>query len=324
MTTPNPPWDTAPFPQVTAAQANEICDRHGLGRLYLEPIPARGAVNAIFALGPDLILRVSKDIPEAIRGTISESIAAPAAHRAGVRTPRLIAFDNSRKILNTPYTIYERIDGIDLTRIDASPHELPPIWREVGRELSRLHHAVGAVEDLHHLLRDTLRPDPEPILEAADFLSDDHKRWFRRCFDRLRPAVENASSFRRLTHGDAQSNNVLIRNNEFVALIDWGGAGWCDGIIDFYNMPARVLPYAVDGYRDEAPFDDDDTAEARILFDQLAASIMNVAWDSHQQPILRTEGADIAWHGQPNTLRQIELLAFYATDLPRAWRRWID
>lgn len=165
------------------------------------------------------------------------------------------------------------------------------------------------VEDPQHLLRDTQRPDPEPILEAADFLSEDHKRWFRRCFDRLRPAVENASSFRRLTHGDAQSNNVLIRNHEFVALIDWGGAGWCDGTIDFYNMPARVLPYAVDGYREEAPFDDDDTAEARILFDQLAAAISMWSGES--------------WHGQPNTRRLIELLALYATDLPSTWRRWI-
>ena len=314
MTTPNPPWDTAPFPKVTATQAEEICDRHDLGRLHLGTIPPCGNVNAIFALGPDLILRVSKDIPEAIRGTISESIAAPAARRAGVRTPRLIAFDNSREILNTPYTIYERVDGIELTRIDASAHEFPHIWRQVGRELSRLHHGVVDVEDPQHLLRDSQRPDPEPFVEAADFLSEDHKRWFRRCFDRLRPAVENASSFRRLTHGDAQSNNVLIRNHEFVALIDWGGAGWCDGTIEFYNMPARVLPYVVDGYREEAPFDDDETAEARILFNQLAAAISEPMWDGL---------GVLSWHGRPNTRRLIEILAFYATDLPATWRRWI-
>ncbi|MEO8541912.1 MAG: aminoglycoside phosphotransferase family protein [bacterium] len=310
MTTPNSPWDAAPFPEVTAAQAEEICRRHGLGRLHLERIPPSGVVNAIFALGPGLILRVAKDIPEAIRGTTSESIAAPAARRAGVRTPRLIAFDNSRELLSTPYTIYERVDGIDLTRIDVPPHELAQIWRQVGRELSRLHHGAVDVEDPQHLLRDTARPDPESVLEAADFLSEDHKRWFRSCFDRLRPAVENASSFRRLTHGDAQPSNVLVRNHEFVALIDWGGAGWCDGTIDFYSMPARVLPYAVEGYREEAPFDDDETAEARILFDHLGAAIS--MWDGE------------SWRAQSNTRRLIELLALYATDLPATWRRWIE
>lgn len=313
---------------MTAAQADEICDRHGLGRLQMEWIPPTGKVNAIYALGPDLILRVCKDIPAVIHGTVGESIAARAAHRAGVRTPQLVAFDNSREILNTPYSIYERVDGIDLSRIAAAPHELPHIWRQVGRELSRLHHGVVTVEDPQKLLRDNRRdyqlgdswvPDPEPLLEAADFLSDDHKRWFRRCFDRLRPAVENASTFRRLTHGDAQSNNVLIRNDEFVALIDWGGAGWGDGTIDFYSMPARVLPYAVDGYREVAPFDDDETAEARILFDHLATAIG--MWWSDPLDRSNTRGAR---HGQPNTRRQIEMLAFYATDLPRTWRRWID
>ncbi len=73
-----------------------------------EPLPATGVANRIYAT-QKAILRVATDHPEAICDARTESVAAPVAHAVGVLTPRLLAFDDSRELLDRPFSLWERV-----------------------------------------------------------------------------------------------------------------------------------------------------------------------------------------------------------------------
>ena len=53
----------------------------------------------------------------------------PAARAAGVRTPALVAFDDSLQLLPVPYAIYERVRGETLGALDLGPEDTPRAWQ---------------------------------------------------------------------------------------------------------------------------------------------------------------------------------------------------
>jgi thiamine kinase-like enzyme len=69
-------------------------------------------------------------------------------------------------------------------------------------------------------------------------------------------------------HGDSQGTNVMVSrsNHSYLALIDWGSATWADPAQEPAGLPLRALPFLLEGYRQVAPFEGDETAEARVLW----------------------------------------------------------
>jgi hypothetical protein len=118
-----------------------------------EPLPATGVANLIYATR-DVVLRVATDHPDGVPDARTESVAAPVAHAAGIQTPRLLAFDDSRALVNRPFSFWERVRGETLGLLELGPAQLADAWRRVGRELSRLHDRV----------RDC--PDPDGYLDT--------------------------------------------------------------------------------------------------------------------------------------------------------------
>ena len=84
---------------VSAETLQTIADRHGVGGSDVERLPETGIFNAIYRLGDGAILRIPRNHPKFIEAAHNEAIAVPAARAAGVRTPRLLAFDDSLEVL---------------------------------------------------------------------------------------------------------------------------------------------------------------------------------------------------------------------------------
>jgi len=63
-----------------------------------------GLANRIYAT-EEVVLRVATDHPEAIPDALTESVAAPAGRHAGILTPELLAFDDSRTIVDRPFSL---------------------------------------------------------------------------------------------------------------------------------------------------------------------------------------------------------------------------
>ena len=255
-----PDWNSVPFPELDAAQLAAICAKHGLGHRQVGRMPSTGVVNSVYTLGDELVLRVPKDMPEALSDTYTESVASPVAHAAGVKTPALVVWDESFDILNVPYTIHELVDG--------QPSELDfdgPAWRDLGRDVARMHATVTDCPDPLGRLDSAGRADERLILEWVH--GTGFQAWLERCIDRMKPMIKERVPDKFL-HGDISNNNVLHKHGEYAALIDWGDAAWGDPSLEFASLPmVAVLPMLA-GYREVLPLEAV-TTEARILWDKL-------------------------------------------------------
>src|SRR5215207_6629343 len=132
------------FPEISDDLLHAIAERHGVGGTEIVRLPEVGIFNAIYTLGNDLILRIPRNHPAFIEAAHKEALAVPAARAAGVRTPALLAFDESTELLLVPYSIYERVHGETLGLLDHEPGDSPAAWRELGCDLALLHTHVAA------------------------------------------------------------------------------------------------------------------------------------------------------------------------------------
>jgi Ser/Thr protein kinase RdoA (MazF antagonist) len=272
----------------TPDQLAMIAEKHGFDRSDIQPMPSAGVVNAVYAVGDAIVLRVPTGVhPDAVADTLTESVAVPAARTAGIRTPALLIFDNSRDIVEFPITVYERALGRDLgARGDVDGPIVDRIYREVGRELATLHRDVIEV------------PDPDGYLDSygrrtdLEFVEDLLLRGrlnrtdaavMSSLFERVRPALERAETMRRFLHQDVTPGNLMGKGDRFTAIIDWGDAGWGDPVQDFRYLPRAAVGAALAGYREIMPLDDDETAAARILWDQLC-DVVEEATDGSEDP----------------------------------------
>jgi aminoglycoside phosphotransferase (APT) family kinase protein len=303
------PEHTPVAPEALAA----ILARHNLGDRRLAPLAQTGIINAVYALGDDLVLRVPRNHPAHAEQARREALAIPAARAAGVRTPRLVAYDDALDLLPVPYLVVERVPGAALGQLEGDPAEAGGVWREVGRELARLH-AVAPSEALSALPSEGGPPDPEASIEqrlAEGWFSAVEARWLRAWVARLRPLVAPPST-PRLIHGDVQSTNVMVdpAGGEYRALIDWGCAQQGDPAVDFLGMPLRCVPAVLAGHREVAPLDGDATAEARIVWHHLGVVVAFLR---------RGAVPGVAWGEQPVGML-VDLLRFFMEERGERWR----
>lgn len=215
-------------------------------------LPSLGLANRVYATA-DVVLRVATDHPEGFCDARTESVAAPAAHRAGVRTPRLLAFDDSGALIDRPYSVWERVHAETLGLAALSMRQHERVWHDVGRELARLHEQVIACDDPNGYLDSPgLEPDLTPTLTqlaTTGHVPTKQLDAIARLLDRLAPHVHGAAAARCFVHNDLHAFNVMCTTDgELRALIDWGDAGWGDPVLDLVAIPPNMLQAVIAGY----------------------------------------------------------------------------
>lgn len=279
-------YETAPFPELTLGQLRAIVARHrddigGVGDDEIERLASTGVINSIWALGHHWVLRVPKMVDEGVSDTRTESVAVPVAHAAGVRTPALVAFDESGEIVDGLYTIYERVHGVTLD-VAASP----AVLHDLGVQLAQLHRDVTSCPDPKGWLDEAGRyEDASGLLQAAP----PEARWLEEVLARLEPVITTTAvgELRRFVHNDVQPTNVLVTAADEAVLVDWGDAGWGDPVEDFRTLPPQWLPTVLAGYRSVTPVDEDGTAEQRIMWDQACRALYYAPWRPQYLAALR-------------------------------------
>ena len=303
------------FPDVSASIIHSIIEHHDLGADTFKQLPEIGIFNAIYLLGHDVILRVPRNHPAFIAAARKEAVAVPIARQAGVRTPRLIAFDDRLELLPVPYSLYEYVEGQTLGLLELEPAATPDVWRELGQDLALLHSGVekdgvssqiGAPEDL---------PAPDLLVEqlASDgYFTNLEARWFFRWLDQLRPAVQAATP-NRFLHGDIQTTNIMVGLDtlDYLALLDWGNAGWGDIAWDFAGIPLRCVPYMLEGYARVVLLADDESVEARILWRHLQLALFLLQREPQPQ---------CSWAERPQAMF-IEMMRFFLQEPDTEWQK---
>jgi hygromycin-B 7''-O-kinase len=122
--------------EVSRSAAAEIARRHGIHAVDLQPLPSTGIINSVYTLGDEYVLRVPHYHRLRVAQAIREAAAIPLAIEAGVRTPRLIAFDDSLEVLPVPFLIVERVHGVDVETLGPAAVQHRDAWRDVGRNLA--------------------------------------------------------------------------------------------------------------------------------------------------------------------------------------------
>lgn len=244
----------------------EILNKNGINESFVK-LNTRGIANVIYAT-PNFILRIPTDHPEANSDAFTESVAAPLVKLNGIKTPKLLYFDDSYTILTKTFSIWERVHGQTLGEIN-NYERYYNTWREIGYELGKLHVTIKSCNDPKGWLDNPDREYTKKMMVQglldkgikSDYLSNlienkytDEVFSFEKCF----------------VHGDTNEFNFLCtENDQLLSIIDWGDSGWGDPAIDFYMLPMNVLHIVLDGYVETARTNVDYGFIYRIILDQV-------------------------------------------------------
>ncbi len=237
------------------ALVDAMFETHGVPGPW-EVLPATGVANHIFATR-DVVLRVATDHRDGFSDARTESIAAPVARAAGILTPRLVAFDDTRTLVDRPFSLWERVHGETLGTANLSDFATARVWRSIGRELARIHLRVRECPDPNDYLDEPARQHDlgrslNRLAEAGTLDLDTATRVEE--FARALRSQAAEPLGRHLIHDDVSSMNVMCTTaGELLAIIDWGDAGWGDPSLDFAAMPLAAVPAALVGHEEEAP-----------------------------------------------------------------------
>jgi hypothetical protein len=231
-----------------------VASRHGIdadGQCVL--LAETGIFNAVYLLGQLHVLRIPRNHPKHVEVLYREAIAVPAARQAGARTPALLVFDDTCDLVAVPDVIYERVRGETLAGLDLDPLPAADVWRELGRDLARVHTiAAGglAAPRLRRKLRQTRvswsRADPvtdgSPRAKLGGWShgSTASLPWLFGPF----PAVSCMAIRRR-----PMSWSMQIRSGIWRSSI-WAALAWRRRRRLRRCVPLRAVPFMLQGHRD--------------------------------------------------------------------------
>jgi aminoglycoside phosphotransferase (APT) family kinase protein len=156
-------------------------------------------------------------------------------HSVGLATPAPYYLDQSGEIFSTPYVIIEYIEG----KPGFAPSDLTDLIFQLATHLSRIHQINCSHLDVSFLpqqekkVAEKLRARPANIGESVD------ERRIRDTLESVWPIPQRNPSV--LLHGDFWPGNILWRDGQLVAVIDWEDAALGDPLADVANSRREIL-----------------------------------------------------------------------------------
>jgi hypothetical protein len=112
-------------------------------------------------------------------------------------------------------------------------------------------------------------------LLTTDYFDKDLAKKISTFIVELEPAVLEESKICFL-HSDVKDMNIMCTDDdEFLALIDWGDAGWGDPTFDFRQIPLLAIGNVLEGYREMAPDLLGETLKERFIWDKLYEAMLD-------------------------------------------------
>ena len=156
-------------------------------------------------------------------------------HSVGLATPAPYHLDQSGEIFPTPYIVIEYIEGTPEFELD----HIPDLILQLATHLSRIHKVDVSKLDVSFLPQqakiytEMLRERPANVDESLD----EGRIWDALAplwpFPQRNPTV--------LLHGDFWPGNILWKDGQLVAIIDWEDAALGDPLADVANSRLEIL-----------------------------------------------------------------------------------
>src|SRR5260370_22325159 len=155
-------------------------------------------------------------------------------HSVGLATPRPYYLDQSGEIFSTPYLVIEYIEG----ETEFAPSHVPDVIFQLARHQSRTHTVdcsqleVSFLPQQERRYAEKLRERPTILDESLD------EGRIRDALEAVWPLSQRNTSV--LLHGDFWPGNVLWKDGQLVALIDWKDAALGNPPPDVANTPLAI------------------------------------------------------------------------------------
>jgi aminoglycoside phosphotransferase (APT) family kinase protein len=192
---------------------------------------ARGRGNRAY-LTNRFVVRIAKDEYKEYLDHERECKIAEAMLKVGVRTARPVAWTRS-------YSLWERVPGRVIKRGETASDE---VWNTLLDDLERVWgNPPEPMKPLESWSSQDANVLEKPsVLEALTLQErEDIKRII------TTPRVIQHPSF---IHGDAFSENVMVHNGAYAAVIDWGWSGWHPLEHEFAMLEQRAYELALERY----------------------------------------------------------------------------
>ena len=156
-------------------------------------------------------------------------------HAEGLATPRPYLLDQSGELFPTPYIVIEYIEG----ETEFAPANLADLLSQLAMHLSRIHSLDVSRLDVSFLPRQAhrytrmLRERPATLDASGD------EGRIRDALEAVWPLPQRNRSV--LLHGDYWPGNILWRDGQLVAIIDWEDAAIGDPLADVGNSRLEIL-----------------------------------------------------------------------------------
>lgn len=152
-------------------------------------------------------------------------------HSAGLAVPEPFFFDLSCEIFPTPYLVIEYVEG----STQSAPSTLADFVRQIASQLARIHQVSLAQLDLSSLPQDTRGfGAAPPVLDSS--LGEER---IRAVLESLWPLPQRNETV--LLHGDYWPGNLLWKDGQLVAVLDWEDAHLGDPLADVANCRLELL-----------------------------------------------------------------------------------
>lgn len=156
-------------------------------------------------------------------------------HNAGLTAPRPYYLDQSGEIFSTPYIVIEYIEG----KTEFAPVDLSDFILQFAWHLSRIHQIDSLQQDLSFLpmqeqsYAQKLQDRPQKVDESLN------EGDIRDVLESAWPLPQYNKSV--LLHGDYWPGNILWKDGQLVAVIDWEDAAVGDPLADVANSRLEIL-----------------------------------------------------------------------------------
>lgn len=167
----------------------------------------------------------------------------------GLAAPVPVHFDQSGKVLSTPFVVVEHIDG----ETEFAPGNLADFLALLATQLLRIHSLAGGRHDLSFLPRQSERYAKRLAERPTTMDESVFEGRIRDTLEAVWPLPRRNRSV--LLHGDFWPGNVLWNDGKLVAVIDWEDAALGDPLADLANARLEIVwafgRDAMDGFTKE-------------------------------------------------------------------------